>query len=471
MLQKTAEYMKQQNMVAEGEKVVLGLSGGMDSVCLFHVLRTLGYDLEAVHVNHGIRGMEADRDEVFVKALCKQYAVPFHSFYFDIPAISKEKHLSEEEAGRLVRRQVFEEVAKSLGGAKIALAHHGNDRAETFLFHLSRGTGVKGLGTMKPVEASYIRPLLWAGRKEIENYVQQQGYDFVEDSTNDSVDYTRNKIRHEILPLLEGINPKSRMHICSAAEKLSAVSAFIDREAEKLCRLSVVFFEKEIQILKFAFRQGDEVLRVPVLQKCVEYLTGSLANITEEHWNKILELFEMQTGKEVQLPYHLSAVRTYEGIRIFFREEQKAFEPVEITGEGVYEFGGITAQVSIEDWDEWKTFPIKSYTKCFDYDKISENVFLRTRETGDYLEINKDHGRKSLQDYLVNEKVPKEKRDQMVVVADGSHILWVVGKRISEYYKVTKETKRVLTVQIYGGKENEFYSERNDFSGKSGKQN
>ena len=471
MLQKTAEYMKQQNMAVEGETVVLGLSGGMDSVCLFHVLRTLGYVLEAVHVNHGIRGAEADRDEAFVKALCQQYGVPIHSFSFNIPAISKEKHLSEEEAGRLVRRQVFEEVAKSIGGAKIALAHHGSDRAETFLFHLSRGTGVKGLGTMKSVEGAYIRPFLWAQRSEIEAYVKAQGYTYVEDSTNESVDYTRNKIRHEILPLLEEINPKSTMHICSAAEKLSAVSAFVDREAKKLCRLSAVFFEKEVQILKYAFYQGDEVLRVPVLQKCVEYLAGSLANITEEHWNRILALFEMQTGKEIQLPYRLSAVRTYEGIRLFFREEQASLEPVEITGEGVYEFGGKSFLVSIEEWDEGKTFPIKSYTKCFDYDKISEKVFLRTRESGDYLEINKDHGKKSLQDYLVNEKVAKEKRDQMILLADGSHILWVVEKRISEYYKVTKDTKRVLTVQIYGGKENEFYSERNDFSGKSGKQN
>ena len=459
MLQKTAEYIKQQHMVNAGEKIVLGLSGGIDSVCLFHVLRNLGYDLEVVHVNHGIRAAEADRDEAFVKNLCAQYGVPFHNFSFDVPAISKEQRMSEEEAGRMVRRQVFEEMAKCLGGAKIALAHHGNDRAETFLFHLSRGTGVKGLGTMRPVEGDYIRPLLWARRKEIEAYVTQKGYAFVEDSTNEKTDYTRNKIRHEVLPLLEEINSKSAVHICSAAEKLSAVSAFIDREAQKLCRRSAVVLEKEVQILKFAFMQGDEVLRVPVLQKCVEYLTGSLANMTEEHWNRMLELFEMQTGREVQLPHRLSAVRTYEGIRIFFREEQSVLEPVEITGEGIYAFGGATFQVSVEEWDEKRTFPIKSYTKCFDYDKILKSVCLRTREPGDYLEINKDHGKKSLQDYLVNEKVKKENRDKVVLLADGSHILWVVGKRISEYYKVTKNTKRVLTVKVYGGKEDEFYSE------------
>lgn len=451
MLQRTAAYMKGQHIKIDGEKMIIGLSGGMDSVCLFHILKDLGASLEAVHVNHQIRGEEADRDELFAKELCAQYNIPFHGYRFDVPKISKEYHLSEEEAGRMVRKEVFEKVKEETGAKYIALAHHGNDRAETFLFHLCRGTGVKGLGTMKPVQGSILRPLLWAERKDIESFVQKQDYKFVEDSTNSEETYTRNKIRHQILPMLEEINPKSVAHICSAAGKLGAVSDYMDREAEKLCRLSTVRYQNEVQVLKFAFYQGDEVLRIPVLQKCVEYLSGSLANITEEHLEKLLALFEMQTGKEIHLPYGIVAVRTYEGIRMFFRKEKEFTEPVEITGDGTYEFGGNIYQVSIEDWDERKIFPIKNYTKCFDYDKIKDKVFLRTRESGDYLEINKNHGKKSLQDYLVNEKVPKEERDQVMLLASGNHILWVVGKRISEYYKVTKETKKVLKVQVCGG--------------------
>ena len=451
MLQRTAAYMKGQHIKIDGEKMIIGLSGGMDSVCLFHILKDLGASLEAVHVNHQIRGEEADRDELFAKELCAQYNIPFHGYRFDVPKISKEYHLSEEEAGRMVRKEVFEKVKEETGAKYIALAHHGNDRAETFLFHLCRGTGVKGLGTMKPVQGSILRPLLWAERKDIESFVQKQDYKFVEDSTNSEETYTRNKIRHQILPMLEEINPKSVAHICSAAGKLGAVSDYMDREAEKLCRLSTVRYQNEVQVLKFAFYQGDEVLRIPVLQKCVEYLSGSLANITEEHLEKLLVLFEMQAGKEIHLPYGIVAVRTYEGIRMFFRKEKEFTEPVEITGDGTYEFGGNIYQVSIEDWDERKIFPIKNYTKCFDYDKIKDKVFLRTRESGDYLEINKNHGKKSLQDYLVNEKVPKEERDQVMLLASGNHILWVVGKRISEYYKVTKETKKVLKVQVCGG--------------------
>ena len=451
MLQRTAAYMKQQQINLNGEKVIIGLSGGMDSVCLFHILKDLGVSLEAVHVNHQIRGEEAKRDEQFVKNLCARYNIPFHGYRYDVPKISREKHLSEEEAGRMVRKEAFARVMKEQGAGYVALAHHGNDRAETFLFHLSRGTGVKGLGSMKPVQGTIIRPLLWAERKEIEQYVQEKGYEFVEDATNSQTEYTRNKIRHEIIPALEEINPRCIPHICGAAEKLSAVSAYIDREAEKLCRLSAVMYGQEVQILKLAFEQGDEVLRIPVLQKCVEYLSGSLVNITEEHLENLAALFAMQTGKEIHLPYGITAVRTYEGIRMFFREERDLPQAVEITGEGVYDFGGVSVRVSVEVWDESKIFPIKNYTKCFDYDKIIDKVFLRTRESGDYLEINKNHGRKSLQDYLVNEKVPRDERDQVILLACGSHILWVVGKRISEYYKVTKETKNVLKVQVYGG--------------------
>lgn len=273
----------------------------------------------------------------------------------------------------------------------------------------------------------------------------------MEDETNHSEEYTRNKIRHQVLPVLEEINPKAVEHICGAADKLSAVSAYIDREAGKLCRLSTIMYQGEVQILKFAFFQGDEVLRVPVLQKCVEYLTESLADFGEEHFRSLLALFEMQTGKELYLPKGIRAVRTYEGISMKVYEEMAPQDPIEITGEGTYHFGELIFEITIEPWDERKMFPIKTYTKCFDYDKIKETVFLRTRQSGDFLEINKEHRKQSLQDYMVNEKIPKEERDRVILLGSGNHILWVVGKRISEYYKITKETKRVLKVQVNGG--------------------
>lgn len=457
MLERTARYIEQHHMASPGEKIVIGLSGGMDSVCLFYVLKDLGYRLEAVHVHHGIRGAEADRDEAFVKAMCEREKVPFCSYRFDVPKVSREEHLSLEETGRKLRRQAFSEVLERTGADHVALAHHGNDKAETVLFHLNRGTGIKGFASMRPVERQIIRPLLWAERSEIKAYVSAHGYEYVEDTTNASVEYTRNKIRHELLPILYEINPKSIAHICSAAEKLTAISDYLDREAEKLLRLCAVRSPNEIRILQLPFEQGDEVLRIPVLRSCVEYLSGSLVNITEEHLNSLLGLFKLQTGREICLPNGFRAVRTYEGIRLYFQKEEEKEKPLEITGEGTYHFGGLTFTVTVEEWDERKNFPVKTYTKCFDYDKILKGVSLRVREPGDYLEINREHGRKSLQDYFVNEKVPREERDRMILLAEDHHILWVVGKRISEYYKITKETQKILKIEISGGKEHELY--------------
>lgn len=450
MLQRTASYMNENNMALPGERIVLGISGGKDSVCLFHVLRLLGYELEAVHVHHGIRE-EADRDEAFVKALCSDHGVAFHGYRFDVPDISRKQHLSLEEAGRMVRKQAFAEVLEKTKAAHIALAHHGNDKAETFLFHLCRGAGIRGLCSMRGVDGSYIRPFLWAKRSDIEAFVQEQGYSYVEDATNAQTDYTRNKIRHQVVPVLNEVNTQSVSHIVGAAEKLSAVWDYMDREAEKLFRSCTISKEGSFEIQKTEFFQGDPVLYMPVLQKSLEYFKGSLVNITEEHLKQLLRLFDLQTGRTLMLPQKIAAVRTYDGIRLFLQETGRTADPVRIHGEGTYSLGEITVKVTLEDWDESKIFPRKNYTKCFDYDKINENVFLRTRNRGDYLEINQSHGRKSLQDYMVNEKIPKEERDQIPLLAEGSHILWVLGKRISEYYKVTENTKRVLKVQIVGG--------------------
>lgn len=236
--------------------------------------------------------------------------------------------------------------------------------------------------TMKAADGAIIRPLLWADRRTIEHYIAEQGYDFVEDTTNASTEYTRNKIRHQVVPLLEEINPKSVAHLCAAAEKLSSISEYIDREAKKLQKRCVTFGSGEVRIEKAGFEEADTVLQVPVLQSCIEYLSNSLANVCQEHFDRLTELFSMQTGKELCLPYEISAVRTYDGIRLSFRKKNPKAEPVEITGAGEWQFGGRIFEVSVENWDTGKIFPIKTYTKCFDYDKIKGTVFLRTRETG-----------------------------------------------------------------------------------------
>lgn len=456
MLQKTKEYMEKELRIQPEEKLVLGLSGGMDSVCLFTILHRLGYALEVVHVNHGIRGQEADRDEAFVKDLCKKAQVPFHGFSYHVPELARKEHLSIEEAGRRVRRKAFEQVRQDTGASWIALAHHGDDRAETMLFHLSRGTGLKGLTSMKPQEGVYIRPFLWTERKKIQDYVEKEKISYVEDSTNAQDAYTRNRIRHSILPEFTALNEKAVIHINETIEKLEVVQKFLETSAKKAMETCCIMENNRIRIYEKEFMELDPALQIPLLQQCLLKLGTRGKNITQEHFSMILHLFSLQTGRQISLPFGLTARKTYGAVELFYPQKEMIGEPVFIQGSGDYEFLGAWLEVTIEPWDPGKNFSVKNYTKCFDYDRIKGNVMIRTRRPGDYLTIHRQGGKKSLQDYLVNEKIPREQRDQVILLAEDSHVLWVVGKRISEYYKITEETKRVLKIRFKGGKEHEL---------------
>ena len=200
------EYCDRHQMLERGDRVVLGVSGGADSVCLLFVLlalrRELDLQLHVVHVNHGIR-IEAGEDAAYVSALCEAHQVPFYLYEKDIPALAKEWSCSEEEAGRRVRYEAFEEVLRQQCCQKIAVAHNSNDRAETMLFHLFRGTGLTGLAGIRPVRGQIIRPLLCVDRAQIETYLTEKQISYRHDATNDCDDYTRNKIRHHILPYAE----------------------------------------------------------------------------------------------------------------------------------------------------------------------------------------------------------------------------------------------------------------------------
>ncbi len=460
MLQKTKDYMAEKINMEPGSKIVLGLSGGMDSAALLYILRGLGYELTAVHVHHGIRGAEADRDLAFVRQLCESCQISLREFFYDVPEIARQKHLSIEEAGRLVRRESFEQVRQEWGADYTALAHHANDRAETMLFHLCRGTGLKGLVSMKAVDGFFIRPILWASREEIEGFVREQGIAFVEDSSNAKNCYTRNRIRHEVMPVLTTVNDRAIQHMTGTAQKLEKLESFLERETKKAWQRCVVFKEKEIRIIAEEYLRCDEALQVPLLQKCVLELSESGKDFSEKHYEMLQKLFFVQNGREISLPCEILAVKVYEGICIYRKglsdERAEGCADEVICREGSVEFLGKTFEIKIQSIESLENFSAKNYTKCFDYDKIKGTVVLRTRKPGDYLTINREGGRKSLQDYMVNEKIPKEQRDQIPVLAEGSHVLWVVGKRISEYYKITEDTKRVFKVHLTGGSENEL---------------
>ena len=237
LVEKVNEYMQEHHMAQAGEKIVVGVSGGADSLGLLTILSELAeyfqYSLVVVHVNHGLRGKAADQDQSFVEKTCKDKSIPCYSFHVDLKRFARKEGMSEEEAGRYYRYQCFEKVRREVDGDKIAVAHQREDVCETILFNMFRGTGIKGLTGIPPVRDVIIRPLLCVSRAEIENYLQRKGLSWRTDETNLTDAYTRNKIRHNILPYVEEhINPSAGQHIQEMAGLMRDISLYLDRQAE-----------------------------------------------------------------------------------------------------------------------------------------------------------------------------------------------------------------------------------------------
>lgn len=462
-------YIEKYGMIAPDDTIVAGVSGGADSVCLLFLLHELAQELSfriiAVHVNHGIRE-EAAEDAAFVKKLCAELEIPFFLVEEDVRGRAAKEKLSEEEAGRNVRYEAFERVLLSQvsGNGRIAVAHNANDRVETMLFHLFRGTGLAGASGIRPVRDKIIRPLLCLKRSEIEEYLNEKQIGFCIDRTNLEDTYTRNRIRNHILPYAEQeICHGVVEHMWETADLLLETEDYVKKQAQKALErcLSVEDKEKDMKGLTLNAKRlaGEEpLMQRQVILICLERLTKGRKDITSAHVAAICGLLNGQGSKQVSLPYGLTAVREYERLWIGKIKETESSGPKK---EWLIDLDDIPAAVCIPglgevdfmmfSFEKTQIIPGKSYTKWFDYDRITKSVVFRPRKTGDYLTINGNLSRKSLKDYMIGEKIPKNRRDDLYVLADGSHILWVPGYRISHYYKVSEHTKRILQVRIRGG--------------------
>ncbi len=462
MISRIREFIKENDMINPKDKVLTGVSGGPDSVCLLLVLHRLqeelDFELMAVHVNHGLREEEADRDQEFVEKLCHDWKIPLRCVYKEVRGRAKKEKLTLEEAGRACRYEAFHGEAKRSGCNRIAVGHHGDDQAETMLFHLFRGTGIRGLAGMEPKRDSLIRPLLCVERREIIEWLQEQKLSWCEDSTNQEEAYTRNRIRHTILACAkEEINGGAVRHMADTARELSEIEHFLEEAAGNAFRICVREEENGFFLFEEAFRRLHPLLRGRLIRYCLARQEGGLKDIRRRHIEMVEELFEKQTGSCLCLPGERSAARQYGGVSLSrgerenVRQEPEELPAVEIPG--ICRIGGKRWIFSLENAQKNQIIPEKAYTKWFDYDKIENYPVIRRRRPGDYLEINREHGHKKLKDYLIDQKLPAKEREELLLLADGSHIIWIPGMRISECYKVTDDTRQILKVRIYGGEE------------------
>ncbi len=461
--QKVKRFIEKYHMLSEGAGILVGLSGGADSVALLEVLCALkeswNLRIAALHVHHGVRP-EAWQDVEFCKHFCEEKGVAFCCEYADVPKLAQDWGLSVEEAGRKVRYKLFEEYRQKLNLDLIAVAHHQNDQAETILFQLFRGSGLRGMAGIPVQRGNIIRPLAVVSRREIEEYLKSRGQDFVVDATNLTDIYTRNKIRQHMLPLAEEVAPGAIANMNRTAAQLREIQEFMDEQAEEFLQKNGQMDEQNsaLYIQVEPLRKIHTALQKVVVMTAIEKAFYSRKDITEKHIDAILDLLHKDGEKIIHLPKRGVVVKSYE--RLIFQQKtiekdasKLSLEQVEIQPNTTYFLpDGRILETELILGNKIENIPKSDCLKWFDYDKIKDVLVLRNRANGDFLTINEQGARKKLQDYLINEKIPKSVRDKLLLLADGPHIVWVPGMRISAYYKVTEQTQRILQIYI-GGEE------------------
>lgn len=446
-------FLREQNMLS-CSGMVAGLSGGADSVCLLLILSELskqhGFPLCAVHVHHGIRGEGADRDEAFAKALCERLGVPFFGYRVDVPEEAKRLGIGEEEAGRLARYRLFRETAEKTGASVIAIAHHRDDNAETVLFRLCRGTGIRGLCGIPAVSRPYetdgltlIRPLLSFGREDILAELAGRGEAYCTDETNGENRYARNYIRNRIFPLLTEVNAGAVEHLAAFTEQAGKLMDFLGAEADKAYREAVV----NGTVLRERLAPYPEIVRREALLRFVKELAGAEKDFTEQHAAATEQLLFGPVSKRLSLPYRLQLENTYEGIRRVPETVTAAEETELVPGE--YPLGdGRTLSVRVRDYVPGEPIAKNKWIKWLDCDMIGCTPVLRTRREGDFFIVGKNGGTKLLREFYVSTKVPRAERDRIRFVAAGQEVLWIPGVRGTERYYVTGDTKRILILEV-----------------------
>ncbi|NFG22434.1 tRNA lysidine(34) synthetase TilS [Clostridium botulinum] len=462
MKKKVLSYIVDNNLIKSGDKILVALSGGPDSLCLLNILKELREELDieigAAHLNHLLRGEDAFKDEEFVISTCKEMNIPYYVKRVDINKYSKEHKLSSELAGRNVRYGFFDEILKKDGFNKIATAHNANDQAETIIFRLMRGTGLEGLGGIKVCrEDKIIRPILCLTRKEVEKYIKEKNLNPRIDKTNFEKIYNRNKIRLDIIPYIQNnfnediVKTLNRMSLLIQKD-----NAFIERLCIKAyneyCKRNT---DSKFYILKKELFKEDQAIVTRIIRTALIEYSKSHYDFEMKHIYDILELSKKETGKGINLPKNIYVENIYGDIKISSKmKEDIKVDKTEFLlnkksiGEDRIQFNNYEFEISVLKNKSTNLIDLKEnkLVKYFDLDKINENILFRTRKNGDKITPLGMKGQKKLKDIFINMKVPKEERDLIPVICFDNDIAWILGLQISDNFKVTNNSKNILKI-------------------------
>lgn len=454
MLEKVNQTIINYQMIKENDRILVGVSGGVDSVVLLDILVKLRsvYNLTifVAHLNHGLRGRAADEDEAFVVSLAEKYNARVYTKKEDMLAYAELNKISSEEAGRVLRYAFFEEIMQKENIQKIAIAHNKNDQAETILMRIMRGTGLDGMVGIKPVNGSVIRPLLFCSRAEIEAFEYAEKLNHREDDTNKENIYTRNTIRNQLIPQLENLyNPNLVEGLSRMGQLLADDLEIIENQLKEI--LQKIAFQRQGKMVSFNRRVFLDLslgLKRRVLRHAIHSIQGDLANIEEKHIHNMIQLISQgKTGKEIHLTNGWIAKNNYDFFEISQPSEKYANYEFELEIGKKQSFGTFEIETFVEDKIKIDFYTKDIFLKFFDYDRIKSSLKVRNRRPGDRIVPLGMKGSKKIKDLFIDEKVASDKRSQIPLIVCGDEIVWVVGYRIGDRFKVSEQTKRVLVVK------------------------
>ena len=419
-------FIEENNLFALNGKVLVALSGGADSVALLRVLIDLGYTCECAHCNFHLRGEESDRDEQFVCSLCQEHQIPLHVKHFETESYAKEKQISIEMAARELRYAWFEELRKETKANVIAVAHHRDDSVETFLLNLIRGTGINGLKGIQVKNGNIVRPLLETSREDILNYLVFLNQDYVTDSTNFQDEYMRNKIRLNILPMMKEMNP--------------SIMESIQDTAQKLADVANIYNQNRKEILEISIQENNKEYMLPI-----QTILNDLAPLTLLHeWLGKYQFNSSQIKDIYQcLKQEQSGKQFISNGWVLLRDREHLILRQKVETENA-------PKINIETFETDNDFVLikDKHIACLDAEKVVLPLEVRKWKKGDKFIPYGMKGQKKVSDYLTDKKFSLFQKEKQYVVCSEGKIVWLIGERIDDRFKITDKTKRAIIIKI-----------------------
>lgn len=422
--QRVIQYIEKEALFSPDHKILIALSGGADSVALLCLLHTAGYHCEAAHCNFHLRGDESNRDEAFVRQLCLKHKIRLHTVDFNTTQYATEKRISIEMAARELRYQWFEDIKNKYQADVIAVAHHQDDSVETMLLNLIRGTGITGLLGIRPHNGAIVRPLLCVSREEIIDYLQHIGQDYMTDSTNLEDEYTRNKIRLNLLPLMQEINPSVKNSLIETSNHLNGVATLYNKcVSEAKQRIT---HPEGIHIDSLLKEPAPETILFEILYPC---------GFNPAQIKDIAKSLNGQPGKQF----------CSKEWRVIKDRDFLLIEPIQPEDKSTPHF-----QLTKEEVEYTADFqiPRDKAIACFDADKLNEEMHFRLWQPGDTFIPFGMKGKKKVSDYLTDRKFSISQKERQWVLCCGDRIAWLIGERTDNRFRIDETTKRMVVYRI-----------------------